>query len=170
MDKKWALSSLGSVTWEQGCYGMKTCWLELPGVPVPYVQGDTVLTRNEIHKLSLDLISGAFCSREWCYSCVSLILCPSMALVDLKAQAMLQNSFLAQKPQQLLLAALPGIASDILSDRAPGLGLVFPHPVHLPGWSRAGSWAVVPLHTDTHERGFIHEPWLEFFWFVFPGV
>lgn len=65
----------------------------------------------------LDVISGALCSRQWCYSCVSLMLCPSVAVFDLKAQAVLQNSFLSQKPHQLLI---PGIASDVLGDRAPG--------------------------------------------------
>lgn len=67
----------------------------------------------------LDLISGALCSTEWCYSCVSLIPCPSEALFDHEAQAVLQNSFLSQKLHQLLLPALPGIASDVLGDRAP---------------------------------------------------
>lgn len=85
--------------------------------------------------------------------CVSLMPCPSAAVFDLKAQAVLQNSFLSQKPPQLLI---PGIASDVLGDRAPGLGLVFPHSLHLPGWSRAGSRAVVALHS--HAGGFIHEP------------
>lgn len=59
------------------------------------------------------------------FLCV-LIPCPSVALFVLKAQAELQDSFLSQKPHQLLLPALPEIASDVLEDGAPGLGLAFP--------------------------------------------